>query len=315
MNARANLRTRVESYLAYRRHAGYALHIEGQQLAAFVCFAEQTDHHGPLTLELAVRWATASKGKRRLTAARRIEVLRPFARYCLQFESATEVPPTRLFGRGHRRLTPHIYTDAELCALLSAAAHLPPRGGLCGPCSQALFGLLASTGLRLSEATGLERGDVDLGQGLLHIRGAKFGKSRWVPMHPTTTRELVRFAQRRDLDPMTMHSPMFFVGDRGQAARSPNLEYAFAQLRQGLRWTPRGQHRAPRIQDLRHTFICRTLQRWYDEDVDIDRRILALSTYVGHVKITDTYWYMTATPELMAAAARRFEGFAGGAPS
>ena len=117
------------------------------------------------------------------------------------------------------------------------------------------------------------------------------------------------------LTPMTMHSPMFFVGDRGQAARSPTLGYAFAQLRQGLRWTPRGQHRAPRIQDLRHTFICRTLQRWYDEDVDIDRRILALSTYVGHVKITDTYWYMTATPELMAAAARRFEGFAGGAPS
>lgn len=315
MNARSNLCTRVESYLAYRRQAGYALRIAGQQLVRFAHFAEQSGHQGPLTLELAVRWASASRGQYALTAARRIEVLRPFARYCQQFESATEVPPLRLFGRGHRRLTPHIYTDAELRSLLGATVHLFPPGGLRGACCRALFGILASTGLRLSEATGLERGDVDLAQGLVHIRGAKFGKSRLVPLHPTTTRALRRYARRRDLDPTAVRTEMFFVGDYGRPARSPNAEYAFRQLRRLLRWKPRGQHPAPRIQDLRHTFICRTLQRWYEEGIDIDRNILALSTYVGHVKVTDTYWYVTATPELMAAAARRFERFAGGEPS
>ncbi len=315
MNAQADLQTRVESYLAYRRHAGYALRSEGPQLMRFARFAEQLDHQGPLTIDLAIRWASASPGQRRLTAARRIEVLRPFTRYCQQFDSATEVPPLRLFGPGHRRLRPHIYTTAELHELLDATGHLFAPGGLRGVCCRALFGLLASTGLRLSEATGLERGDVDLDQGLLHIRSAKFGKSRLVPIHPTTTHELERYAQRRDLDPMTTHTQLFFVGDCGRPAKSCNVEYAFQLLRRLLRWKPRGQHPAPRIQDLRHTFICRTLQRWYEEGIDIDGNILALSTYVGHAKVTDTYWYVTTTPELMAVAARRFERFSGGEPS
>ncbi|MDJ0863350.1 MAG: tyrosine-type recombinase/integrase [Gammaproteobacteria bacterium] len=312
MNAQTNLRAEVNSYLTDRRRAGYALRIEGQQLLRFAQFAEQSGHQGPLTLELAVRWATASGGQQALTAARRIEVLRPFARYCQQFEPDTEVPPMRLFGGGHRRLTPHIYTEAELRALLDATAHLFPPGGLRGACCRAIFGLLASTGLRLSEATGLQRGDVDLDKGLLQIRGAKFGKSRFVPMHPTTTSALKRYVKSRDRDPKATQTEMFFVGDYGRPARSRNVEYAFQLLRRQLRWKPRGQHPAPRIQDLRHTFICRTLQRWYEEGGDMDRNILALSTYVGHAKVTDTYWYVTATPELMAIAARRFERFAAG---
>ena len=307
MNAQIQLRASVESYLTYRRHAGYALKIEGEQLFRFARFAEQSGHQGPLTVELAVRWATASRGQRPLTAARRIEVLRGFARYCQQFDPDTEVPPLRLFGSGHRRLTPHIYTDAELRALLAATAHLFSPGGLRGPCCRALFGLLASTGLRLSEATGLERDDVDLARGLLHIRHAKFGRSRLVPLHSTTTRALKRYAKKRDLDPATAHTEWFFVGDYGRPTQSSNLEYAFRLLRRRLRWKPRGQHRAPRIHDLRHTFICTTLLRWYEDGTDIDRNILALSTYVGHVKVTDTYWYVTATPELMAAAAQRFK--------
>ncbi len=312
MNAPTTMRTRVESYLAHRRHAGFALEIEGQQLLRFAHFAEQADHQGPLTLALAVRWATASRRHSPLTAARRIEVLRGFARYCQQFEPGTEIPPIRLFGPGHRRLTPHIYTDAEIRALLAATANLFPPGGLRGACCRAIFGLIAATGLRLSEATRLKRADVDLQGGLLLIRRAKFGKSRWVPLHATATHALQRYAQARDRDPKSAHTDTFFVGDYCRPARVPNVEYAFALLRRALRWEPRGGHPAPRIQDLRHTFICRTLQRWYQAGIDIDRNILALSTYVGHAKVTDTYWYLTATPELMAIAARRFERFAQG---
>jgi integrase len=244
-----------------------------------------------------------------------MEVLRPFARYCQQFEPATVVPPLKFFGRGHRRLTPHIYTDGELQALLAATATLNPPGGLRGACCRAIFGLIAASGLRLGEATALTRSDVDLEQGVLLIRGAKFGKSRWVPLHPSTTLALRRYAQRRDNDPGSAHADAFFVGDHGRPARVGNVEYAFAQLRQRLQWTARGSHPAPRIHDLRHTFVCRTLQRWYEQDIDIDRNILALSTYVGHAKVTDTYWYVTATPELLAIAGQRFERFAeGGRP-
>ncbi len=310
MNAPNSMHALVQSYLDHRRHAGFALRIEGQQLERFAHFAEQADHRGPLTLDLAIRWATASRRHSPLTAARRIEVLRPFARYCHRFEPRTEVPPPRLFGRGHRRLTPHIYTDAEIAALLEATTSLRPPGGLRGACCKAIFGLIAATGLRLSEATELERTDVDLHTGRLLVRKAKFGKSRWVPLHPTTTDALQHFVSVRDGDPRSAHTAAFFVGDYGRPAQAENVEYAFGQLRRTLRWVPRGDHPAPRIQDLRHTFICRTLQRWYETGVDIDRHILALSTYVGHANVSDTYWYLTATPELMAIAARRFEHFA-----
>lgn len=312
MNAPTTMHAKVESYLAQRRRAGYTLEVEGQQLFRFAQFADESGHRGPMTLALAIRWASASREQKALTAARRIEVLRGFARYCQQFEPLTEVPPLLLFGSGHRRLTPHIYTDAEIRALLAATMHLSPPGGLRGACCRAIFGLLASAGLRLSEATGLERTAVDLDQGLLHIRGAKFGKSRLVPIHSTTTRALKRYARRRDIEPTTTRTAMFFVGDYGREVRTRHVEYAFRVLRRRLRWTPRGEHPAPRIHDIRHTFVCRTLQRWYESGIDIDRNILALSTYIGHAKVTDTYWYLTATPELMAIAARRFEHFAAG---
>jgi len=312
MNIPTTMQDRVESYLTYRRQAGFSLTVDGQQLLRFARFADQSGHRGPLTLELAVSWANASRKQQPLTAARRIEVIRGFARYCQQFDPDTVIPPLRLFGRAHRRLTPHIYTAGELRALLAATAHLFPAGGLRGSCCRTLFGLIAATGLRIAEATGLLRADVDFQQGLLHIRRAKFGKSRWVPLHSTTTRALQQFAEERDRYPMSHCTDVFFVCDNGRPAQTRNMEYAFQLLRRKLRWRSRGGHPAPRIHDLRHTFICRRLQSWYEEGLDIDRNILALSTYVGHAKVTDTYWYVTATPELMALAAKRFEPLGNG---
>lgn len=313
MSAPLSMTARVEAYLRERRHAGFALRVEGEQLARFARFAERYARQQRFTVQLAVAWATASTRPTPLTAARRIEVLRPFARYCQRFDPMTEVPPRSLFGRAHRRLTPHIYTEAEIQALLDACADLHPPGGLRGVTCATIFGLIAATGLRISEATGLQRADVDFERGLLHIRHAKFGKSRWVPLHPSTCDALQDYARRRDHDPRNATHEAFFLFDGARRASSTALQYAFGLLRDRLAWRSRGSHPAPRIQDLRHTFVCHRLQRWYTEQRDIDRHILALSTYIGHVNITDTYWYVTATPELLAIAAGRFERYAGGA--
>lgn len=315
MNAPLTLLSRVEVYLAQRRRMGFTLHIEGEQLMRFAHFAEQIGHQGPLTIKLAAQWAASSHQNRPLTAARRIEVIRPFARFCQQFDPNTEIPPRGLCGRAHRRLTPHIFTDTEIGTLMTACAVLHPAGGLRGVTCAALFGLIAATGLRISEATGLTRTDVDLERGVLHIRHAKFGKSRWVPLHVTATQALAEYAQRRDDDPRSAVVDAFFVFDGGQPATRSRVEYAFKLLRNHLQWHARGGHPVPRIHDLRHTFACRRLELWHTQGLEIDRNMLALSTYLGHSKVTDTYWYATATPELLAKAASLYSGCAGGGAS
>jgi integrase len=296
----------IDDYLAVRRQAGFALKAEGEQLRHFARFAQQIGHRGPLTTQLAVRWASSSVGGRRLTAARRIEVLRPFAKYCRQFDPETEIPPRALFGAAHRRLVPHVFSDDEIIELMARCDGLYPPHGLRGASCAAIFGLMASSGLRTAEATALTRSDVDLDSRLLHIRCGKLGKSRWVPIHPTTADILRRYARKRDRDPLTLNSEAFFVFDFGRPASTHSVNYAFHILCDTLKWRPRGDHQRLRLRDLRHSFVCHRLQEWYAHGLDVDRSILALSTYLGHAKVTDTYWYETATPELLAIAAQRF---------
>jgi integrase len=209
-------------------------------------------------------------------------------------------------------LIPHIFTEEEIGDLLSACDRLYPPGGLRGASCATIFGLMAATGLRISEATGLARPDVDLEQRLLHIRCTKHGKSRWVPIHRTTAEALLRYARTRDRDALAASSDSFFVFDYGRPASTRSVEYAFKVLRAALQWRARGEHPSPRLHDLRHSFVCHRLQEWYACGLDVDRSILALSTYLGHAKITDTYWYETATPELLEIAARRFVRSQGG---
>lgn len=305
MSARQTMRTKVDAYVAERRLAGFDLKIEAEQLERFARFTDASGYCGTLTVDIASRWALASKHGRPLTAARRIEVLRGFARYCQSFDPKTEVPPRRLFGESHRRLTPHIFTDAEIDSLLRAALNLTPPGGLRGSACSTIFGLIAATGLRISEAVGLQRADIDFPTACLHIRDGKFHKARLVPLHPSAVEALRRYAIKRDHDPLTGSRDEFFSFDHGRAASASSLHHAFKVLRRQLGWRARGGHRLVRIHDIRHTFISRRLQRWYREGDDLERNILALSTYVGHAHVTDTYWYVTATPELMAIAANR----------
>ncbi len=312
MNRRISFMSWIDDYLATRRQAGYALKAEGEQLRRFARFTEQIGYQGPLTIQLAVRWASSSPSGRQLTAARRIEVLRPFAAYCRQFDPTTQIPPRSLFGPAHRRLVPHIFSADEIIELMANCDDLYPPGGLRGATCATIFGLMASTGLRISEATALTRSDVDLEYRLLHVRCAKFGKSRWVPIHPSTADALRRYVRKRDRDPLTANREAFFVFDYGRPASTGSVNYAFHLLCDALNWRPRGDHPRLRLHDLRHSFVCHRLQEWYARGLDVDGSVLALSTYLGHAKVTDTYWYETATPELLAIAAQRFVSCRGG---
>jgi integrase len=213
----------------------------------------------------------------------------------------------------YRRRTPHIYSDEELGALLAAARRLRPSTGLTPHTYATLFGLLACTGLRVSEALRLTRDDVDWGRGLLAVRQTKFRKSRLVPLHPSTLGVLREYADRRDRFHPCPTADAFFLTRRGTRVPLSSVQVTFWKLRKRLSWaTGRGPGK-PRIHDLRHTFACRRLQRWYEEGVDVDHVITALSTYLGHTSVRDTYWYLTGTPELLRLATARFERFAASA--
>lgn len=307
MSRYPTMHSRIEGYLAMRRQAGFSLHVAGEFLMLFARFADRSGHQGPLTTELAIQWATALRKPNALTSAYRMGLVRNFARHWQLLEPATEIPPPGLFRRSRHRITPHIYTEEELCELLAAADRMPPVGCLRAKTCATAFGLVAAAGLRIAEVLALRRADVMLEQGLLHIGHAKFGKFRWVPIHRTTVLALRRYARRRDEDPASAGTDAFFVFDHGQPATYRKLGYAFRELRRGLKWRARGGYPMPRIHDMRHTFVCRRLEHWSQEGKDLGSNILALSTYIGHVKVSKTYWYITGTPQLLAVAARRFE--------
>ena len=300
----------AEQYLALRRSLGFALVTQGRLLLDFARFADQFAGSEAITVDLAVRWAGSSKRRCPSNAARRLTIVRGFAKYCAGFEPATQIPPLRLFGPRARRSPPHIYSDAEMADLLGAAAQLHPRDGLRPHTYVTLFSLLASTGLRVSEARRLSCRDVDLERGLLTVRESKFRKSRLVPLHPSAIEPLQSYAARRDRCRTARRSDCFFLTDSAPHLTLNAVETEFWRMRKVLGWTAKGRTRLPRIHDIRHTFATVRLLRWHEQGADIERRLSALATYLGHVQVTQTYWYLTAVPELMALTARRFEHFA-----
>jgi integrase len=239
-----------------------------------------------------------------------VEVLRPFLKYCRQFDPRCPVLPLGLCGPGHRRLSPHIYTEAEVAALLVAAGELKPDG-LRPLTYVTLFGLLAATGMRLSEALHLERKDLNPDQPSLTVRETKFKKSRLVPIHTTTADALAVYRKATLATPRHSGVETVFLTSGGRPIPKRTIHNVFDRLRHRLGWVARGGHAQPRIHDLRHTFICRALLRG-QQDNQIDHVADAISTYVGHAKVSDTYWYISATPELMSQASQRFSRFSPG---
>ena len=320
MSAHVTLQARVAQYLAERRHAGFDLTTMGHGLERFVRYVDQIGHDGPLTVNLMAAWAVQAKGGRgdRATFARQLRLLRPLAGWLRQFEPNTEVPDEAIFGPVPGRTAPHIYREHEIVELLAAARGLGHSGrvldSLRSAVIETLFGLIACTGLRISEALGLNDADVNLQAQVLTIRQSKFGKSRLVPLHPSAVHALARYRTQRNLYVRARPQAPFFVSTRGKLLGQPvgdrQIHRIFEQLRKQLGWVDRGTHGAPRVHDLSHAFAVRRLILWHEEGVDIDQRMLALSTYLGHAKVSNTYWYLSGVPELMSLIGQRFEKFA-----
>ena len=300
------LQSALDEYLALRRALGHKLRDPGRLLQRSVGFA---DHAGApyITTELALAWATQSATVQPAEWTRRLGIVRRFAQYCSAIDLRTTIPPPDLLPHRYQRPTPYIYRDKEITRLLDAARQLPSGTGLRPHTYATLFGLYAATGMRCNEPLQLNRDDVDLADGVLTIRGTKFGKSRYVPLHISTQRALQRYATHRDRLCPTPDCPSFFLSERGTRLSHWSVRRTFVKLSHQIGLRGASDSRGPRLHDLRHRLAVSTLLHWYRRGVDVERHLPALSTYLGHAHITDTYWYLTATPELLRYALRRVE--------
>ncbi|MFC1601265.1 tyrosine-type recombinase/integrase [Candidatus Sumerlaeota bacterium] len=305
-----NMLARVQNYIDHRRSLGLQLRIDAMLLLNFARYADSIRHRGPLTIDLAVKWATLPTEGAAVYRARRLDLIRRFATYQVLYEPRTEIPPQGLLGSTAMRPRPHIYSDEEISALVGAAQNLLPAESIRPRTYSTFLGLLACTGLRVGEALKLGRDDADLHNGVLTVRQTKFYKSRLVPLHPSATNMLGEYVRFRDAYHPVPLSGTFFLSEAGKALPYTTVCQNFQRIRDRLGWGADENGRVPRMYDLRHTFICRRLLTWYREGIDIDHAIYSLSVYVGHVKVTHTYWYVTGVPELLALAAKRFEMFA-----
>jgi len=301
-----SLRRVVEQYLAMRRSLGFKLCDMGRNLRHFVSFMEQQGA-SLITTDLALRWATQPQNVQPAQWAARLSCVRSFARYWSATDPRTEIPPLALLPRRYQRPTPYTYSNDEIQHLLKAARNLPPPTGLRPWTYHCLFGLMAVTGLRISEAIGLDRQDVDLEQGLLTVRLTKFGKSRLVPLHPSTVNRLKSYVRRREgLFPQPPTS-RFFLSNRGTPLTDWVARQTFVKLSRHIGLRKTSGRFGPRLHDLRHRFAVTTLLDGYRTGVDVEQRLAVLSTYLGHAHVTDTYWYLSAIPELLALTKDRLE--------
>lgn len=304
MKARS-LKAAVAFYLESRRGLGFALKSEGSLLENLVRHARQLHHRGPLTSQLALNWAQVPPPANSLRRARRLEAVRHFGRFWAAFEPRTQIPPAGLFGPAYRRVPVHIYTPREIAALLAAAHQLAPQESLRPLTFSTLLGLLACTGLRISEALQLALADWEPARAVLTIRQAKFGQSRHVPLASSATTALDTYLQARAKAFPKANSGALFLNRQGQRLTYREAGGTFAALREQLHW--QDQQPRPRLHDLRHTFAVECLLGWYRQgQEELNAKILSLAVYLGHRNIRHTYWYLSAVPELLALGSARW---------
>ena len=307
------LRHELDRYLTVRRSLGYKLGTAERILRRFIEFAE-AEGATYVTTDLFLRWQEAFGEAGRQTWAARFSMVRLFAQWLHGRDPAHEVPPRGLVPSRQRRKRPYIYSEAEIAAIVEEAVRLPSIYGMRGLTCSTLFGLIAATGLRISEALGLDTGDVDLGEGVVRIRCGKLGKERLLPLFGSVVERLRAYASERDrlLD---LTPEPFFVGCGGDRFGDCSARYNFALICQriGLRHPQQyGRHgRGPRIHDLRHSFAARTIIGWYRSGKDPAHEMIKLTTYLGHVSPDHTYWYIEAVPELLELASARITGTEG----
>ena len=303
------LTVRLKHYIAVRRSLGYDLSFAERVLRRFAEFAdrERADH---ITVDLFLRWKKHYGSANNHTWSTRLSMVRVFASWLQGFDPRTEVPPPGLISSKPRRTRPYIYTDDQIAEIVTEAGRLPSSYGLRGWTCSTLFGLIAVTGLRVSEAIGLDDKDVDLNEAVLTVRRGKNGKSRFVPISPCAAERLRAYRAERNRI-LGTGRVAFFLLENGERPADCCARYNFALVCQRIGLRERqvfNKHgRGPRIHDLRHTFAVRTIMDWYRRGLDPDREMLKLSTYLGHTKPELTYWYIEAIPELLQLACERAE--------
>jgi integrase/recombinase XerD len=303
------LRDASQDYLQLRRSLGYKLRAVASALRSFVAFAER-ENASYITTDLVLRWAQVPRHAQPATWASRLQMVRRFAIWLGATDRRTEVPPAGLLPHRYQRKRPYIYSDAQIKKLIRAAFRLPSPAGLKGRTYATIFGLLAVTGMRISEALALDRDDVNLDEGILRIERTKFGKSRLVALHESTRQILAEYARTRDRVVRRPSNAAFFVAEGGTRVTEWAARYNFAKVSREIGLRSRGgssNGHGPRLHDMRHRFAVGTLLNWYRAGADVQREMPKLATYLGHVHVHETYWYIEAVPELLELATRRLE--------
>jgi len=299
----------IEEYIAYKQSLGFKISNESQELRRFAKFTQEIGFTGSLSSELSMRWATLKNDYSRFYMARRLETIHTFAKYIIAFDTHAQLPQLGVFGKAHIRASPYIYSNEEISLLMAEARKLFSPDGIRAFTVPMAIGLMRATGVRVSELTMLKNEDVDLEKGYLFIRSSKFKKDRIIPLHPTVINEMLKYrsfitgklGRRHDAD-------YFLVSSYGHKFNTRAFEYAFQLIREVLQTgaTPKDLRKF-RLYNIRHTFACETVRHWLDAGVDVNQKLFLLSTYMGHAKPEDTYWYLSATPELLAIACKRYE--------
>jgi integrase/recombinase XerD len=301
----------LREYLSLRRSLGFKLKDHERCLWEFISFLKHK-RSARISTRLALQFATQHQHQQPARWAARLRVVRGFARYRSGGDPATQIPPLNLLPYRALRARPYLYSAEEIRELLKAAQNLRSTFCLKPSTYHCLFGLLAATGMRISEALNLQVKDVDWSEGIITVHGTKFGKSRLIPLHPSTQKVLSAYAERRDCWFGNKPVSHFLVSSRGTRLDGGDVRRTFYHLSRQIGLRAVSASRGPRLHDFRHRFAVQTLVRWYRRGKDVERRLPVLSTYLGHAHVTDTYWYLTSTPELMGAAGKRMEERWGG---
>ena len=301
----------LKDYLEYKRSLGFKLIHEATVLERFAAYTRSINYNGPLTTEIALEWVSTGVHSDK-TMGRKIEVIRPFSKYVHAFDPESEIIYSLIFKNVHERPTPYIYSIFDVRILMDECQKLYSPDGIRSYTTKIVIGLLWSTGMRPSEPVNLLVEDVDFKTNTLHIRKTKFSKERYIPVHKSVMEQLYTYYHwiEEKLGLRCLKDPFFYTTG-GKKLTETSLAYAFKLIRPNINAKPTG-YPFVRLYDFRHTFACNTILRWNEQRIDVNEKLHILSTYLGHVKPADTFWYLSATPELLKVSCSKYEEQFGG---
>jgi integrase/recombinase XerD len=300
-----DLKKHLTNYLTLRRSLGYKLEESGKLLNRFISFLEERGAR-TITAELAVEWALLPKNVQPIHWSQRLGMVRSFSQYLISYIPKTEVPDSKLLWAKTKRSVPYFYSEEQVTQVLNACFN-EQSNGLRHLTFYTLFGLLSVTGCRISELINLSINDVNLKTSIITIRGAKFGKSRYIPVSLSTKKKLDAYSNHRTAFIKESSKENFFLSEQGKPLTVNYVEVFYVRLSKKIGLRNKDDSHGPRIHDFRHTFAIKCLINCYKENADVNQVIPLLATYLGHKKPSDTYWYLTNIPELMALAVKRLE--------